>query len=261
MIIVVLILSIIIVSYFGYWSARGMSNFYTDSPMMISHRGVTNIFPENTIEAYINSVDVGYNSIELDVISSLDGVIYCSHNHELEKETSNRGYIHQMKSSELDNIKTGLYSHPNNQKTIPKLDSVIKKIPNNVRLNIEIKFSNPFDFSTINQLRKKIREEKIKQPILISSFNPFIVFYSRWFIPSVKTGFLIESYNMVKWMNFCHPDSLHLRADFLDKDLISLCKQKKLSINTWTVNSTPGINYCKKLKVDGIITDRVLDDS
>ena len=27
--------------------------------------------------------------------------------------------------------------------------------------------------------------------------------------------------------------------DFLDKDLISLCKQKKLSINTWTVNSTP----------------------
>ena len=60
---------------------------------------------------------------------------------------------------------------------------------------------------------------------------------------------------MIKWMNLCHPDSLHLRADFLDKEIISLCKQKELTINTWTVNSIPGIDYCKNLKVDGIITD------
>ncbi len=256
MITIILVLSILIISYFGYWRARGMSGFYTDSPMMISHRGVTNIFPENTIEAYINSVDVGYNSIELDVISSLDGVIYCSHNHELEKETSNRGYIHQMKSSELDNIKTGLYSHPNNQKTIPTLDNVIKKIPNNVRLNIEIKFSNPFDFSTINQLRKKIREEKIKQPILISSFNPFIVFYARWFIPNVKIGYLVESLNMIKWIHLAHPDCLHPRADLLSNNLLEMCNKKNISINVWTVNSDSAINYCKELKVDGIITDR-----
>jgi len=256
MITIILVLSILIISYFGYWRARGMSDFYTDSPMMISHRGVTNIFPENTIEAYINSVDVGYNSIELDVISSLDGVIYCSHNHELEKETSNRGYIHQMKSSELDNIKTGLYSHPNNQKTIPKLDNVIKKIPNNVRLNIEIKFSNPFDFSTINQLRKKIRKKKIKQPILISSFNPFIVFYARWFIPKVKIGYLVESVNMIKWTHFAHPDCLHPRADLLSNNLLEMCNKKNMSINVWTVNSDSAINYCKELKIDGIITDR-----
>ena len=76
MIIVILILSIIVVSYFGYWSARGMSSFYTDRPMMISHRGVTSIFPENTIEAYINSVDVGYNCIELDVLSSSEDILF-----------------------------------------------------------------------------------------------------------------------------------------------------------------------------------------
>ena len=256
MIIVVLILSIIIVSYFGYWSARGMSNFYTDRPMMISHRGVTSIYPENTIEAYINSVEVGYNCIELDVLLSLDGEIYCSHNHELEKETSSRGYIHKMESTELDDIKTGSYSHPENQKKIPRLDNVIKKLPNSIRLNIEIKFSNPFDFSTINQLRKKIRKEKIKQPILISSFNIFIVFYVRWFIPNVKTGYLVESLNMIKWIHFAHPDCLHPRADLLSDDLLETCNKKNMSINVWTVNSDSAINYCKELKIDGIITDR-----
>ncbi len=256
MIAIILVLSILITSYFGYWNARGMSGFYTNTPMMISHRGVTNAFPENTIEAYINSVDVGYNSVELDVISSSDGIIYCSHNHELEKETNNSGYIHQMKSTELNNIKTGFYSHPNNQKTIPKLEDVIKKLPNNIRLNIEIKFSGPFDFSTIYQLRKKIIKKDIKQPILISSFNPFIVFYARWFIANVKIGFLVESLNMVKWIHFAHPDCLHPRADLLSDDLIEMCNKKNMSINVWTANSDSAINYCKELKVDGIITDR-----
>jgi len=256
MIIIILVLSIFIVSYFGYWSARGMSSFYTDRPMMISHRGVTNIYPENTIEAYNNSVDVGYSGIEIDVLSSLDGEIYCSHNHELEKETISCGYIHKMKSTELEGIKTGLYSHPNNQKKMPKLDQVIKKLPNNIRLNIEIKFSSPFDLSTIYQLRKKILKKKIKQSILISSFNPFIVFYARWFIPNVKIGYLVESLNMIKWIHFAHPDCLHPRADLLSDNLIEICNKKNISINAWTVNSDAAINYCKELKIDGIITDR-----
>ena len=49
---------IIIVSYFGYWSARGMGSFYTSIPMMIAHRGTTKDFPENTIEAYSESIDL-----------------------------------------------------------------------------------------------------------------------------------------------------------------------------------------------------------
>ena len=65
-------------------------------------------------------------SIEIDVLSSLDGEIYCSHNHELEKETISCGYIHKMKSTELEGIKTGSYSHPNNQKKMPKSEAKIR---------------------------------------------------------------------------------------------------------------------------------------
>jgi len=256
MITLILVLSIFIVSYFGYWTARGMGRYYTENPMMISHRGVTKTFPENTIEAYKNSVSVGYGGIELDVLSSLDGVIYCSHNHELEKETSANGYIHQMTSVELNNIKTGIYSHPGNQKKIPRLDDVINKLPKNIRLNIEVKFSSPFDFSTISLLRKKIQENEIKQPVLISSFNPFIVFFARWFIANVKTGYLVESLNMIKWMHLAHPDCLHPRADLLSKNLINDCSRKNISINVWTVNSDAAIKHCKKMGVEGIISDR-----
>jgi len=61
--------------------------------------------------------------------------------------------------------------------------------------------------------------------------------------------------SMIKWMHFAHPDCLHPRADLLNEDLLKNCKTKNISINTWTVNSISGINYCKKIGVDGIITD------
>ena len=49
---------------------------------------------------------------------------------------------------------------------ITKLEDVIKELPNDIRLNVEIKFSNPFDFSTVFILRNKIRENEIKQAII-----------------------------------------------------------------------------------------------
>jgi len=257
MIIPALVSLIIIVSYFGYWSARGMGSFYTSTPMMIAHRGTTKDFPENTIEAYNESIKLGYNGIELDVLSSKDGVIYCSHNHQLERETNYSGYIHEMRAMELDEIKTGVHSHPDNQKPMPRLENVIKQLPNNLRINIEVKFSSPLDFSTISILRKMILKKQINQSTLISSFNPFIVFYARWFIPNIKTGYLVETTDMIKWMHLAHPDCLHPRADLLNNSLIDSCNKKNMSINVWTVNSEPAINYCKRLGVAGIITDRV----
>ena len=252
----ILVLLIIIVSYFGYWRARGMGSFYTSNPMMIAHRGTTKNFPENTIEAYSESIKLGYGGIELDVLSSKDGILYCSHNHQLERETSEGGYINEMESSELDKIKTGAHSHPNNQKPMPRLENAIKQLPNNIRLNIEIKFLRPLDFSTISILRKMILKKQIQQSILISSFNPFIVFYARWFIPNIKTGYLVETIDMIKWMHLAHPDCLHPRADLLNNNLIDSCNKKNMSINAWTVNSESAINYCKHLGVAGIITDR-----
>jgi len=42
----------------------------------------------------------------------------------------------------------------------------------------------------------------------------------------------------------------------LSDDLINKCKKRKLSINTWTVNSKNSIELCRTLDLDGIITDR-----
>ena len=98
-----------------------MNGFYISKPMMISHRGATKHFPENTLEAFTAAEELGFEGVELDVIASKDGVLYCSHNYQLGQETSSSGYIHDKPSNVLDNIKTGFYSHHDNQKTFPDL--------------------------------------------------------------------------------------------------------------------------------------------
>ena len=256
MIITVLLFLILVISYFGYWSGRGMDGYYNSKPMFISHRGITTKYPENTIEAFKHSIKKGFQAIELDVLCSKDGVIYCSHNYHLEEETNNIGDLNNLKAIEIDEIVTGKNYSPKNQKNIPRLENVLKIIPNGSLLNIEIKFLGPFDFSTISKIDNIIKKTKKDHNILISSFNPFIVFYARWFLTNIRTAFLVETLDMVKWMHFSHPDCLHPRYDLLSDDLINKCKKRKLSINTWTVNSKTSIELCRTLDLDGIITDR-----
>lgn len=44
------------------------------------HRGVRGLMPENSIQGFIKSVDLGVNTIELDVVISKDFQVVVSHN-------------------------------------------------------------------------------------------------------------------------------------------------------------------------------------
>ncbi|MBW2623017.1 MAG: hypothetical protein JRD68_08950 [Deltaproteobacteria bacterium] len=52
-------------------------------PLRIAHRGGSGLWPENTIEAFQNSIDLGADGIELDVHLSKDGVLVVHHDEAL----------------------------------------------------------------------------------------------------------------------------------------------------------------------------------
>ncbi|MGE5320653.1 MAG: fructose 1,6-bisphosphatase [Hyphomicrobiaceae bacterium] len=47
--------------------------------LVIAHRGASGYLPENTLEAYQRAIDLGADAIELDLISTKDGVLIASH--------------------------------------------------------------------------------------------------------------------------------------------------------------------------------------
>ena len=242
----------LLVKHRFFWRARDRRISF---PQFIAHRGIKIRSPENTIASYKEAIASGFTAIELDILHTKDGEIICSHNFDLERETSGHGWIHQSSLSELGEVKTGVYSHPSKTQSIPKFLDALENIPENIFLNIEIKTHSLFDLSTASSVKEMIENDVIKHRIILSSFNPIVVAYFRLLCPKVAVGFILQDMEWLWVTHWIHPDYLHPQADRVDDELIKICKGHNLPINLWTVNTLPAVAWCNQNHISGIITD------
>ncbi len=239
------------------WKPVFPKDFYTDTPMYIGHRGSLHDAPENTLSSYVAAMDAGFKGIEIDVIGTRDGKVVCSHNIDLERETDGSGFIPDSDWEDLSFVHAGVRSHPNKTDRLYLLEDVSKALPENLRINIEIKTHKIFDPRTARAVVRLIQAGKIKQKVIVSSFNPIIVWIVKFLQKDIPTGYIIDSENMhLKWcMYWVHPDCLHPTAEFVDEKLIAFAKKKGLALNVWTVNTKPAVDRLVDQGVSGIITD------
>ena len=73
-------------------------------PIPFAHRGGAGNFPENTLSAFQNAVDMGYKYLETDVHSSRDGEVFAFHDDSLERVTGHVGKISDLTSKEISKI-------------------------------------------------------------------------------------------------------------------------------------------------------------
>ena len=244
-----------VVKHRYYWSVAGSRRFNDPTPFFISHRGYKKENPENTIGAFIDAEENEFNWIELDVVSTKDGKVVCSHNFDLERETDGRGYISDLPLFALNSINTGVNTLKTKTSHIPTLVDVFKNIRNNTKVNIEVKAPRVLDLSTARALGKIIGKLPIDR-IIISSFNPFVILYFKLFYRNIITGFLYQNIEYFWIVNWVHPSYIHPRADLINDELISFAEQKNMGINVWTINNKTAFWWCKEKNIDGIITDR-----
>lgn len=64
-----------------------MSESERDMPTVIAHRGASGVLPENTIAAFEHAVHLGAEWIEIDLVSTADGVLVIRHENELSLTT------------------------------------------------------------------------------------------------------------------------------------------------------------------------------
>lgn len=237
-----------------YWEAKETNLFDKHKVIYMAHRGESKFYPENTIEAYAAAIEGGFEWVELDIMLSLDKEIVCSHNYDLEKETDGEGLISDTDYFTLDDIKTGKYSHPHNQKKMPLLKNVLIEMPTKAKYNIEIKTKSLFDFETSKRLIGVLKDVSPGR-FMVSSFNPAVIVYFKIFHPGVPLGFLIKGWEWFWLVNWIHPSFINPRADMITKDFLKFSKKRNLSILTWTIDNIPSLEWCQRLEVQGVITD------
>ena len=258
------------------------------------HRGCRGLLPENTIPAMLKAIDLGVNTLEMDIVFTSDNVAILSHepffNHEIttkpdgklidEKDEKNYN-IYKMSFVEMQRFDVGLKPHPRflQQKKMavhkPSLANLIDSVENyisekkvaKIYYNIETKTQpatdnifHPAPVAFVDMLMKVIKEKKIEDRVIIQSFDMRTLQYLHKKYPAVKTALLIELTDrnsfrkQIKDLGFI-PSIYSPEQGLVTPNLIGSCHEKKIRIIPWTVDDKKEILRLKAMGVDGIITD------
>ncbi len=254
-IVIAIIICIYIAHYFTWKPSKG-DTYYNYQPLWFAHRGALLAAPENTRSAYIEAQNKNLKAIELDVISTKDGVVVCSHNFDLERKTDSFGYIHKLNYSELKQVKNGRLPDGTYEK-ITTLEEALNVIKDPVRINIEIKTSKWFDFKTALLAAKIVKRKQLTDRVMFSCFNPITLWVVKTLYSSILTGYIIEERFMLPLVHISRADFINPRSDLVTSSLLRFAGKKGMRINVWTVNTKPAIDWLIEQGVDGIITDRL----
>jgi glycerophosphoryl diester phosphodiesterase len=246
---------LLLIRYISIWKGIDLSFLYSERPIYFGHRGERDKAPENTVSSYLSAIKQGLNAIELDVMMTKDNKLVCSHNIDLERETDGIGFIDETNYTDLKKIKTGIQFTVSKQESIPLLLDVIISIPKNVLINIEVKTKSVFDLKAAIKIATLIKNGKIQQRVIVSSFNPIAIRIVKLISKDIPAGFIYEHAKHFKGIFIARPDALHPKAEFVTDKLIKFCKRRNMRINTWTVNNVYARDWLISKNIDGIITD------
>ncbi len=244
------------IAYLFSWNPKRAKRFYNNRTLWFAHRGALLSEPENTLASFKKAIQRGFPAIEVDVISTQDNVVCCSHNFDLERQTDGKGYLHEKKYTEVKDLNV-ICSLNNKTAQLATLDQVLDFVTESTRINIEIKTSKWRDFKTAKLTAKILKERKLESRAMISAFNPLTLCFINIFFSSILTGYIVEKKLMIPFIYIAKPDFLHPTSALVTDSLLRFTKRKGLRVNVWTVNTKPAVDWLTQKKVDGIITDRL----
>ncbi len=252
------------------------------------HRGCRGLMPENTLEAFQLALELGVDTLELDVCISKDLQVVVSHepwfNHvfctqpygiPIDQRHEKSLNLYRMNYAEIQRFDTGLKPHPRfpEQKKIrtrkPLLQEVIDLAEafskGKIQYNIEIKYTkdgaNVFhpDAAGFSDLLIELLElNSIQKRTIIQCFDTDVLNYVHRVRPQQTLSYLVEEEgsitNHVKRLGFM-PQVYSPDYTFLSKAEIDTAHRLNIQVIPWTVNEVIDLEAMIKLGVDGIITD------
>lgn len=93
-------------------------------PIVMAHRGVSTLYPQNTLNGYKLAYEMGAHAIEIDVNITSDNEIVMFHDTTLDALTTGTGKISEKTLAELNNIKVDVFASSGILERIPRLEEV-----------------------------------------------------------------------------------------------------------------------------------------
>lgn len=256
------------------------------------HRGCRGLLPENTIPAFIKAVELGVTTLELDVVISQDKQVVVSHEpflshiiclsptgETISAEEEKKYNLYEMPYAKIAECDCGSRAHPQfpEQKNFPAHKPLLSDVINTVEqfiaengydpvlYNIETKSSeagdgifHPAPNEFVDLLVNIIRAKKIQDRTVVQSFDVRTLQVIKARNVDLDLALLVGNTDTpeqnLKNLGFT-PEIYSPHHNLVNKNLMSLAKQKSIKVVPWTVNEREDIQQMLAVGVDGIISD------
>ena len=255
------------------------------------HRGMRGLFPENSILGFLKALELGVNTLELDIVMSGDTQLVVSHEpfissaicqypggRQIPKETEKELNMYHMTYNEIKAFDCGSLlnqdfllqeksrvSKPLLTEVLDTVEQVATAKGQLIHYNIELKSElalegiyHPEVAGFCQVAYHAINDQVDWRRITIQSFDFRILRYFNKHYPEVQLALLIE--NELSWeLNI---DSLGFKPEIyscdyalLSAETISELQEINMKVIPWTVNDSIDMRQLIHWGVNGLITD------
>ena len=230
-----------------------MNSRSNHNTLSIGHRGAKGYVAENTYESISKAIQLGVDGIEIDVFKCASGELVLFHDKNLKELTGKSGLIENLTINELEQFLV------QEKYKIPTLKDVLTRIERPLFVNIELKGLNTAQATSTIITDISTSTSWSLEHFIVSSFNWDELELFRSIDKNTPVGVLVsKSMSVNEAIEFgkkINAQAIHPNFKLLNDKTIKKIKNNGFKIYTWTVNNEHDINFMKKLKVDGIISD------
>lgn len=205
----------------------------------IAHRGLHDVFTENTLDAFERAVEAGFDAVEMDVQITADGVCVVHHD---EVVVSERLAL-SIRGSYFETLRAAA-------PLVPRLDEVLELLAGRVRAYVEVKGRTGAD-----EVAAVVRRSRCDSAV--HGFDHLLVGRMLRLLPGVPGGILQVSRlaDSVHALRAVGARDLWQWHEFVDSDLVQSVAAAGGRVLAWTNNVAADWRVFEDLGVAGVCTD------
>ena len=241
-----------------------ISSHTSHQPLMIAHRGLSGIAPQNSMPAFEKAIEYGYDGCEFDIHTTKDGKWVVIHDDTVDAMTDGEGNVADFTLEEIRKLKldSGNFIEDYENLQVPTLEEVLELIAGSeITPVIEIKGC---DVKYLPSLKKMLEKYGLSERAeLISFTREYLEAYKALDTDAemmLLTGLMTE--DDVNWCVENKVDTISFYYFGFIKGLkgYRLAKEKGLHLNAWTIDNTVYKDVMVLLGAESVTTNKLIID-
>ena len=235
-----------------------------ERPRVIAHRGFSGNAPENTLVAIEQAIELGADMVEVDIGLTSDGHVVLLHDETLDRTTDGSGLLSDASLETVRRLDAGSWFDAKYEgEPVPTLGEALDLVRGRILINLEIKseaVGEQAEGGIADKVLHAVRERRMLNQIVISSFEPRALEHARQLEATVRTASLYNrdlhsGQGPLEVMDAVDANGFNLSRREVTAEIVEQCHGTGRPVAVYTVNKERVMRRMIDLGVDALFTD------